>query len=173
MHTLPAEMIFTLADLALLRILQENLGKRPVAWSITAGTQYYHLDPYLLQQGLVQSVQTAVPDTTVDGIMPASITGATLDMAATERLAWDTYRYAGLLHQSRTKFDDTNRSFSATLSLPFTQLAYAYEGLGDYDLTVANLQRAADLSPNPAVLAALQELQFRGPPQGDSAPRLP
>ena len=39
---------------------------------------------------------------------------------------------------------------------------------------VANLERAAKLSPNPAVTAALRQLQFEGPPAGDSpAPRLP
>jgi len=170
MHTLPAGMPLYLGDLALLRILQENLGRRPVAWSITAGTQYYNLDPYLLQQGLVQAVQTQVPDTTAPGIMPASIAGATLDLPLTQRLAWETYRYAGLLDQTRTALDDTNRSFSATLGLPFTQLAYAFEGLGDYDRTLANLERAAALSPNPAVAAALQQLQFRGPPRGDTPP---
>ena len=106
--------------------------------------------------------------------MPASITGSTLDVPTTERLAWDTYRYAGLLDGNAARLDDTNRNFSASLSLPFTQLAYAFEGMGDYDRTVANLERAATLSPNPAVTAALRQLQFEGPPAGDSpAPRLP
>jgi len=174
MHTLPAGTPLYLADVVLLRILQQNLGRRPVAWSITAGSQHYNLDRYLLQQGLVQAVQTAVPDTTQSGIMPASITGSTLDVPTTERLAWDTYRYAGLLDGNAARLDDTNRNFSASLSLPFTQLAYAFEGMGDYDRTVANLERAATLSPNPAVTAALRQLQFEGPPAGDSpAPRLP
>jgi tetratricopeptide (TPR) repeat protein len=106
--------------------------------------------------------------------MPASITGSTLDLPITRELAWNTYRYAGLLDQERTALDDTNRSFAATLGLPFTQMAYAYEVLGDYEQTVANLERAAALSPNPAVSAALQELRFRGPPRGDEpAARLP
>jgi hypothetical protein len=100
--------------------------------------------------------------------MPASITGSTLDVATTERLAWDTYRYAELLERDAVRLDGTNRNFSASLSLPFTQLAYAFEAIGDYDRTVANLKRAATLSPNPAVTAALRQLQFDGPPTGDS-----
>jgi len=174
MHTLPAGTPLYLADVTLLRILQQNLGRRPVAWSITAGSQHYNLDRYLLQQGLVQAVQTGVPDTNEIGIVPASIAGSTLDVPMTERLAWDTYRFAGLLDSDGRRLDGTNRNFSASLSIPFTQLAYAFEALGDYDRTLANLERAAMLSPNPAVKAALQQLQFQGPPQGDSsAPLLP
>jgi hypothetical protein len=174
MHTLPAGTPLYLADVTLLRILQQNLGRRPVAWSITAGSQHYNLDRYLLQQGLVQAVQTGMPDTSEIGIIPASIAGSTLDVAMTESLAWDTYRFAGLLDGDASRLDGTNRNFSASLSIPFTQLAYAFEYLGDYDRTVANLQRAATLSPNPAVTAALQQLQFQGPPEGDApAPRLP
>ncbi len=174
MHTLPAGTPLYLADVTLLRILQQNLGRRPVSWSITAGSQHYNLDKYLLQQGLVQAVQTTTPDTTDIGIVPASIAGSILDVPMTERLAWDTYRFAGLLDGHAARLDGTNRNFSASLSIPFTQLAYAFESLGDYDRTLANLQRAAALSPNPAVEAALQQLQFRGPPEGDSlAPRLP
>jgi len=174
MHTLPAGTPLYLADMTLLSILQQNLGRRPVAWSITAGSQHYNLDRYLLQQGLVQAVQTGMPDTSAIGIVPPSIAGSTLDVPTTQRLAWETYRYAGLLDGDGGRLDGTNRNFSASLSLPFTQLAYAFEALGDYDQTVANLERAAALSPNPAVTAALQQLQFQGPPEGDAqAPPLP
>lgn len=162
-HTLPARTPLFLADVALLRILQQNLGRRPLAWSVTAGSQFYGLDPYLLQQGLARSVQTAIPDTTLPGITPASLTGFTFDMNTTERLAWETYRYAGLLEKKSEAPDNTNLSFSSSLSLPFSQLAYAYEGEGNYERTVANLERAAMLSPNPAIEAALQQyiLQYR------------
>lgn len=162
-HTLPANTPLYLADVTLLRILQQNLGRRPIAWSITAGNQHYGLDPYLLQQGLATSVQTAVPDTTVPGIVPASLTGTALDLPLTRELAWDTYRYGGLSGSGSRVTDDTDLSFSITLSLPFTQLAYAYEARGDYDGTVSNLERAAALSPNPAVDAALRQLLLQRP----------
>lgn len=174
LHTLPARTPLFLADIAVLRILQQNLGRRPLAWSVTAGSQFYGLDSYLLQQGLARSVQTSIPDTTLPGITPASLTGFTFDMITTERLAWDTYRYAGLLDAKTQALDDTNLSFSSSLSLPFSQLAYAYEGEGDFERTVANLERAAMLSPNPAIEAALNQyiLQYR--PEGNSpAPTLP
>ena len=174
LHTLPARTPLFLADIAVLRVLEQNLGRRPLAWSVTAGSQFYGLDSYLLQQGLARSVQTAIPDTTLPGITPASLTGFTFDMITTERLAWDTYRYAGLLDAKTQALDDTNLSFSSSLSLPFSQLAYAYEGEGDFERTVANLERAAMLSPNPAIEAALNQyiLQYR--PEGNSpAPTLP
>ncbi len=165
--TLPARSALYLADVAALRIIQENLGRRPIAWSVTAGTRYYGLDRYMIQQGLAQRVLTAPPDTTDPAVFPASLTGTTLDLATTERLAWETYRYAGLLEERSRAPDNTNRSFAATLSLPFTQMAYAYESRNDYERAISNLERAARLSPNPAVAAALQQMIFQGPPQAE------
>jgi tetratricopeptide repeat protein len=75
---------------------------------------------------------------------------------------WETYRYAGLLEGDVTKLESTSASIASTLSLPYTQLAYAYSGRGDYDKMQRALERAMQLSPNPALRAALAELRVRG-----------
>jgi tetratricopeptide (TPR) repeat protein len=159
-HTLPAREALYLGDVAVLRALQQNLGRRPVAWSVTAGSRFYGLDRYLLQQGLSRRLLTAPPDTAEPWITPASLTGVPLDVPLTERLVWETFRYAGLLDHDLRNQDDTNVSFAATLSLPFTQLAYAYEALGDYDQTIRSLERAFALAPNPAISAALNQMRL-------------
>jgi len=159
-HTLPAREALYLGDVAVLRTLQQNLGRRPVAWSVTAGSRFYGLDRYLLQQGLARRLLTAPPDTAEPWITPASITGVPLDVPLTEHLVWETFRYGGLLEHDLRNQDDTNASFSATLSLPFTQLAYAYEALGDSDRTITNLERAYALAPNPAIAAALSQIRL-------------
>ena len=55
--------------------------------------------------------------------------------------------------------DVTSRSFASTLSLPPTQLAYAYQARGDERMMVRNLELAAALAPNPAIAAALAQIR--------------
>ena len=63
----------------------------------------------------------------------------------------------------RVKLKDTANN----LSLPFAQLAYAYEARGDRARAIENLTRADRLSTNPALGRALQTLIAT--PRGDSA----
>ena len=85
-----------------------------------------------------------------------------MDVPTTERLVWDTYRYAGLLEGDVTTLESTSASIAATLSFPFVQLAYAYSGRGEQDRLHRSLEYALKLSPNPALRAALLELRMRG-----------
>jgi hypothetical protein len=57
------------------------------------------------------------------------------------------------------------------LGLPFTQLALAFQERGDRERAVANLERAAKLTSDPQIQAALRQMMvepFTGPP--DSTP---
>jgi hypothetical protein len=90
------------------------------------------------------------------------LAGAPLDVPTTERLLWETYRYGGLLHGDVTKLESTSASIASTLSLPFTQLAYAYSGRGQQEKMQRALDRAVQLSPNPALRSALAELRVKG-----------
>ncbi len=55
-HTLRKGTPFYSRDYAVMRILVENAGKRPIAWSVTTGNEFHGLNGYILQQGLVQSL---------------------------------------------------------------------------------------------------------------------
>jgi hypothetical protein len=85
-----------------------------------------------------------------------------LDIPTTDRLLWETYRYAGLLEGDVTKLESTSASIASTLSLPYTQLAYAYSARAQHDKMDRALDRAMQLSPNPALRTALAELRVRG-----------
>ena len=145
-------------DFLVLRILQENLGRRPIAWSMTTGPGYYGLEPYLLQQGLAMSLQTAPVDTTRSDISTRRILGVAVDIPTTDRLAWDSYRFAGLVERGSTGLEPTSATASNNLSLSFAQLAFAYQDQGDHERAVRNAARAAQLSPNPGFQAAIQRL---------------
>ncbi len=157
---LPARTPLYLADVTLLRVMQQNLGRRPIAWSITAGTNFYGLNRNLVQQGLVRRVRP-IPLDSVSMDFPVGLQGIALDPDTTELLAWETYRYANLLELGPAGLDPTGQSFAASLAEPFVQLAVAYQTAGNLPETFKNLDRAAQLSPNPALRAALEQMRLQ------------
>ena len=148
-------------DILTLSVVRENVGRRPIVWAITSGRGFGGLAEYVVQQGLGFSLRTTKPDTTSPALDVRRLAGAPLDIPTTERLMWETYRYAGLLEGDVTKLESTSASIASTLSLPYTQLAYAYSARGQYDKMEKALDRAMQLTPNPQLRAALAELRFR------------
>jgi hypothetical protein len=81
-------------------------------------------------------------------------------VALSRRLAWETYRYARLLEADPGEVTDpTSRSFSNSLGLVLAQLGFAYEARGDREAALANMRRAAQLNPNPAIIDRARELE--------------
>jgi hypothetical protein len=148
-------------DILTLGVVRQNVGRRPIVWAITAGREFGGLENYVVQQALGFSLRTSPPDTTSAAMDTRRLAGATLDIPTTERLLWDTYRYAGLLEGDVTTLESTSASIASTLSLPYTQLTYAYSARGQQDKMLRALERAMQLTPNPALRAALAELRVR------------
>jgi hypothetical protein len=155
-------------DFAVLRLLQDNLGRRPIGWSLTTGSEYYGLDRYLVQQGLVMRLEQGAVDTTRADIDTHRILGVALDVPTTERLMWETYRYAGLASAERKQLEPTAAGVAGNLSLPFAQLAYAHAARGRREAAMKNVDQAGRLSTNPALKRALSSLIDRT--VGDPAP---
>jgi transmembrane protein TMEM260 (protein O-mannosyltransferase) len=149
-------------DLLTLSVVRQNAGKRPIVWAITAGREFGGFPEYVVQQGLGFVLRTSRPDTTSPALDLRRLAGAPLDVPTTERLVWEAYRYGGLLQGDVTKLESTSASIASTLSLPFTQLAYAYSARGQQEKMQRALDRAVQLSPNPALRAALAELRVKG-----------
>jgi hypothetical protein len=149
-----------------LSVVQQNVGRRPVVWAITAGREFAGLGEYVIQQALGFALQTGKPDTTSPSLDLRRLAGAPLHIPLTERLVWETYRYAGLLEGDVTTLESTSASIAATLSFPFVQLAYAFSDRGQVDKMQRALEYALKLSPNPALRAALTELRIRGMDSG-------
>ena len=148
-------------DILSLSVVQQNVGRRPIVWGITAGREFAGLAEYVIQQGLGFTLQTSRPDTTSAALDTRRLAGVPLDLPTTERLVWETYRYAGLLEGDVGRLESTSSSIASTLSFPFVQLAYAYSSRDNEEKLQRALEYALNLSPNPAVRAALRELQVR------------
>jgi hypothetical protein len=162
-HTYPARTIFYPNDLLALRIIQQNIGRRPIAWAITTGRDFSGLADYVVQQGLVFRLETALPDTTAPGLVSGGVSGRVMDLPLTRTLIWDTYRYGALLTSSNTKLESTAASIASTMSIPFTLAAYHYDRMGDSTAVLQNLERAQQLAPSEAIETALSAYRRRVP----------
>ena len=178
-YTLPANVYINPNQIVIARILQENVGKRPVSWSMTTGRSFGGLDPFMIQQGMTYLVSPVVPDTSNPDLTIGRLTGTLLDVRTTDSLAWHTYRYDGLIEASEEEIanlESTARGMAFNLGLPFTQLALAYQARGDQQRTMQNLERAARLVADPQIKAALQQMQLEpltGPPDSTSVDSTP
>jgi hypothetical protein len=158
-------------EILTLSVVQQNVGRRPIVWAITAGREFAGLGEHVIQQALGFALQTGKPDTTSPWLDLRRLAGAPLDVPLTEQLVWGSYRYAGLLEGDITRLESTSASIAATLSFPFVQLAYAYSDRGQADKMQRALDYALKLSPNPALRAALIELRLRGIDSGTAGGR--
>jgi len=145
-------------DLVSLSLVQQNAGRRPIVWSITAGSGVAGLRDYVVQRGLGFHLQTSRPDTTDPDLDLRRLAGSPLHVPDTEELVYRTYRYAGLLTRGAADLDPTSSSAAASLALPLVQLVYAHQATGDYERMERALQHAVKLSPNPALRQALEDL---------------
>jgi hypothetical protein len=154
-------------ELLAMSVVQSNIGRRPIVWSVTTGSGFAGLRDYLLQRGLGFELQTGVPDTTSPDLDLRRLAGAPLDLPGSEELVFRTYRYAGLLERGASELDPTSASAASSLSLPLVQLAYAYHALGDRERMERAVQHGVQVSPNAELRRALLDL-LRAPP-GDSS----
>jgi hypothetical protein len=167
--TYPEQSAFYVYDMLIIRLLQENVGRRPVYFSMTAGTQNWsRLADYITQQGMVFRVHAqAPPDTTR---LAPGIFSVPIDLPRTDSLAWQIYRYGDLLEADSVRLDPTNRNIAINLSYPLYGLGLAYALEGDSAAARRNLESAVKLYYLPEFARSLQmgEGLLTQPLEGDT-----
>jgi hypothetical protein len=167
--TYPEQSAFYVYDMLIIRLLQENVGRRPVYFSMTAGTQNWsRLADYITQQGMVFRVHAqAPPDTTR---LAPGIFSVPIDLPRTDSLAWQVYRYGDLLEADSVRLDPTNRNIAINLSYPLYGLGLAYALEGDSAASRRNLESAVKLYYLPEFARSLQmgEGLLTQPLEGDT-----
>ena len=151
----PAQTVLYPNDIVSLRIIQQNVGRRAIVWSITTGDSYEGLRDYMVQQAMGFRLATVRPDSTQPGLSLGGIGNIAVDIPLTQRLAWETYQYGFLLKGRTDRLESTSASMASSLSIPFTILAYHADALGDTAAVMKNLERAQQIAPNEAIQAAL------------------
>ncbi|MCU0620918.1 MAG: DUF2723 domain-containing protein [Gemmatimonadales bacterium] len=156
-RTYPERTVFYPNDVVSLRIIQQNIGRRPIVWGVTSGREFAGLGEYVVQQGLAFRLETARPDTTRPGIVSGGMSGAALDLPLTTELLWSTYRYGPLPEEAGgRRLDPTSAGIASTMSIPFTLLAYQASLVADSAGVVKHLQRAQQLAPDEAIARSLE-----------------
>ncbi|MBW8839375.1 MAG: hypothetical protein JF602_05915 [Gemmatimonadetes bacterium] len=76
------------SEIVSLSIIQRNVGRRPITWSITAGRGYAGLGDYVVQAGLGFSLGTLPPDSGDTRLDFRRLASAPLDVSVTQRLVF-------------------------------------------------------------------------------------
>ena len=160
-HLYPKGTVLEVKDILTLRVIQENVGKRPIYFSATAGSDpWVRLGDSLVQEGLAYRLYS---DERPDGSRVVdSGGGIPIDLARTDSLAWDVFRYAGLFEADSLDLDPTNRRIATNMGTMFIALAQAHDTVGNRESAVKNLERAYHLIPSPRIREAIEALG--GPP---------
>jgi len=161
-HRYPAGTPLYIKDIMILRLIQENLGKRPIYFALTAGTgNRMGLDRYMLQQGLAFKL---FPDTVAMGgdhadMRPLWGVPVAMDVERTRELTWDIYRYARLFDVDTLSLEPTDANIADNLSISFLALGLVYQQRGDLAQAAANYERSNHLSSNPQVAAIIASIR--------------
>jgi hypothetical protein len=117
-------------DMAVLRLLGEQLGRRPVYFSVTVPTTaLVGTMPYLTREGILYRVQDqpaidlAAADERLMEVPHRP--GLVFDVPRTDRLVWRVYRYGGLLDEDVFK-DSTTRALARNYGYTLLAMSEIY-----------------------------------------------
>ncbi len=161
-HVIPAGAILAPNDIGVLRIIQQNLGRRPIAWAVSAGRSFLGLDEHVVQEGLAMSLKPALPDSTDPRYAPRSLNGVLLDLPTTARLVDSVYLRAGLdAVDDRPEMESAAEGVAGNMTQPIILLAVAADARGDIATAMRYLELAVRMRPDPQLKGALEQERQR------------
>jgi hypothetical protein len=168
-RTFPEGTPLYVKDVLMMRVMQENAGRRPIYYSVTAGSgNWLGLAPDMSNEGLVLRVHVdAAPDSAA--LVAGSVLGVPVNVPRTDTLVNRVYRYAGLFEVDSLDLEPTTRNIALNLSLPFLALGQGFEVRGDRARAVESLAKAYHLAPNPDLRMVLDALRLAPPVFADTA----
>jgi hypothetical protein len=155
-HVFPAGTVLYPNDILALRVIRQNIGRRPIVWSTAGGQAFAGVGAYVVQQGLGFRLESAPPAPAAPGLVRLGLAPAPIDLPLTARLLDSTYRYADLDHRGGAGLDPAGEAVARALGLAWARLGAAYEALGDTARGRAAVARSFRLDPNPELEAALR-----------------
>jgi len=161
-HTYPVNTPLYVNNLMTLLLIQENMGRRPLYFAITAGSgARMQLDRYMIERALAYKL---TPDTVRAGpnLAENPLFGPNdplVDINWTQRLAHGAYRYARLFQAPELQLDPTDDNIATNLALPIWTLGMVALQRNDLQTALRELNQVEHLMPtNPSVHQLLQQL---------------
>ncbi|HEU4587180.1 MAG TPA: DUF2723 domain-containing protein [Gemmatimonadales bacterium] len=140
-------------DVLALRVMQQNIARRPIVWSVTTGGPPASIAGYVAQQGLGYRLVPRRPDPSSPALDPPRVGPVPLDVPATVELVTGVYRYGALGDTGHpAELEPVSADIARTLALPWVQLAAAYAARGD-------TARARDAAARASRLSADRDLR--------------
>jgi hypothetical protein len=137
-------------DMLILQLIHENWQRRPIYFSMTAGTSNWsRFGDFVTQHGLAFKMYLDEPPDTTR--LSPGLFGVPLDVAVTDSLLWHVYRFSDVMQADSVAYDPTSRNIAINLSYPFFGLAWAYELQGDTARSKENIRRGLKLHYLPEV----------------------
>lgn len=137
----------------LLAVVEQNAGRRPIAWSLTAAQALYQAPVVEAGLALVLPVDSSARPA------PESIDPAAerfpLNVGATTTLIEADWRFGKLLTGRIDRLDPNIAAIARTIAVPYVQLGLALLQGGDTTAAAARLGIASHLAPTDAGLARL------------------
>ncbi|HET7023727.1 MAG TPA: DUF2723 domain-containing protein [Gemmatimonadales bacterium] len=161
-QVIPGGITLAPNQFVLLRILQQVLGRRPVAWSVTAGRESLGLEDHVVLQGMAWRVEPDPIDSTAARFGGGRMAGALVDVPLTDSLLWGTYRYGAVVSSGAADLEPAARGMAADLGLPFTYLASIAQRQGDVATALRNLRVAVKLAPSEQLDGILRSIESGG-----------
>ena len=159
-HMIPAGAVLAPNDIAVLRIIQQNLGHRPIAWDISTGKNFLGLDQYVAQRGLVYALSPTPLDSTDQRYGSRVNGGVLIDLPATMQLTDQVYRWSGLdAVPDRAELDPAAEGLADNLANPLILLGLGLESHGNGYGALKYLDLAQRIRPDPALKEATDQLR--------------
>ena len=155
-HVFPAGTVLYPNDMLALRVIQQNIGRRPIVWSTAGGQAFAAVGAHVVQQGLGFRLDTAAQVPDAPGLVRLGLAPAPIDVPLTARLLDSTYRYADLDRRGGAGLDPAAEAVARALGLAWARLGAAYEARGDTVRGRAAVARSLRLDPNAELEAALR-----------------
>jgi hypothetical protein len=160
-HTYPENTPLYVKDILILRLIQENVGRRPIYFSLTAGSSsWLGLQSYLTQHGLALKLHASEPPDT-SRLGPGLAGFPPVDVPRTDSLVWNVYQYAEMAEADTLVLEPTARNIATNLSIPPLSLGQAYQLRGERDRSVKNFEFAYQLGPSPELGQVIRSLRGR------------
>jgi tetratricopeptide (TPR) repeat protein len=146
---LPANMILRRQDVGVLQVIRQNVGRRPIYFSVTVPDDgKVGLQPYLMREGIADRIVVAGPEALARAgrqVMPMQAPEtAWIHVPRTQFLLEQVYRYRGVDDESVYK-DDTGRALIGNYGATYLQLASALARTGQIPAAIAALERGQRL----------------------------
>jgi hypothetical protein len=158
-------------DQVALRLIQENVGRRPVYFALSAGSDSWAgLGDSLVQEGLTYRLyadRSPLPEQ-----LGAGLNGIPVNIERTDTLASEVYRYAGLFDADTSKLGPTEQGIVAAFGTMFYALGVAFDSIGNRTRALESVERGYHLMPRDELRPTIESMRgsLRGAAETEAVP---